>query len=170
MLFCLRSEGVTVAVKARVITVTGPRGTLQKSAQHVAMSIRSIAPTPNSTNKVQKVRLVVWHGGRKHVACLRTIRSQIENMIKGVQYGFAYKMRLVYAHFPINVIINDKADSVEIRNFLGEKIVRNVPMLEGVTIRESKNVKVRCCAYLIRSHKTGSISADLAVSTGRDRS
>merc|ERR1711964_449006 len=104
-------EGVTVAVKARVITVTGPRGTLQKNAQHVAMSIRVIEQKVGPA----KVKLVVWHGARKHVACLRTIRSQIENMITGVTYGFAYKMRLVYAHFPINVIIADDKKSVEIQ-------------------------------------------------------
>ncbi|GAA5824502.1 hypothetical protein JCM3770_000102 [Rhodotorula araucariae] len=130
-------EGVTVAVKARVITVTGPRGTLQKNAQHVNMSIRVLTPKTGAP----KVKLVVWHGARKHVACLRTIRSQIENMITGVTYGFAYKMRLVYAHFPINVIISDDKQSVEIRNFLGEKRVRNVNMLEGVTISESKAQK-----------------------------
>lgn len=119
-----------------------------------------------------KVKLVVWHGARKHVACLRTIRSQIENMITGVTYGFAYKMRLVYAHFPINVIIADDKKSVEIRcvaalvpfdargvssrasladrlhgsltscsNFLGEKRVRHVQLLDGVTISESKSQK-----------------------------
>merc|ERR1712093_875745 len=80
-----------------------------------------------------------WHAARKHVACLRTIRSQIENMITGVTYGFAYKMRLVYAHFPINVIIADDKKSVEIRNFLGEKRVRHVQLLDGVTISESKS-------------------------------
>ncbi|GAA5833556.1 hypothetical protein JCM3766R1_002573 [Sporobolomyces carnicolor] len=133
--------GVTVAIKARVITVTGPRGTLQKNAQHVNMSMRVVAPSEKAITPVHKVKLVVWHGGRKHVACLRTIRSQIENMIKGVRFGFAYKMRLVYAHFPINVIISDDKQSVEIRNFLGEKRVRNVQMLEGVTIEESKAQK-----------------------------
>ncbi|GAA5820624.1 hypothetical protein JCM10212_005712 [Sporobolomyces blumeae] len=133
--------GVTVAIKARVITVTGPRGTLQKNAQHVNMSMRVVAPSEKAINPVHKVKLVVWHGGRKHVACLRTIRSQIENMIQGVRFGFAYKMRLVYAHFPINVIISDDKKSVEIRNFLGEKRVRHVTMLEGVTIEESKAQK-----------------------------
>ncbi|KAI5478135.1 60S ribosomal protein l9 [Pseudohyphozyma bogoriensis] len=130
-------EGVTVSVKARIITVTGPRGTLVKNAQHVDMSIRVIHPSEKAVKPISKVKLVVWHGGRKHVACLRTIRSMIENMIQGVRYGFSYKMRLVYAHFPINVIISDDKQSVEIRNFLGEKIVRHVPMLEGVTISES---------------------------------
>lgn len=91
--------------------------------------------------EVSRVKLVVWHGGRKHVACLRTVRSIIENMIKGVRYGFAYRMRLVYAHFPINVIIADDKKSVEIRNFLGEKQVRRVPMLEGTTVSESTSQK-----------------------------
>merc|ERR1712080_720820 len=124
-------EGVTVAVKARIVTVTGPRGTLQKDLQHTNMSIRVLAPSDKAVKPVHKVKLVVWHGARKHVACLRTVRSIIENMVTGVRYGFAYKMRLVYAHFPINVIIADDKQSVEIRNFLGEKRVRNIKLLEG---------------------------------------
>jgi large subunit ribosomal protein L9e len=35
-------------------------------------------------------------------------------------------MRTVYAHFPINCIINNNADAVEIRNFLGEKVRRKL--------------------------------------------
>ncbi|POY71524.1 hypothetical protein BMF94_5445 [Rhodotorula taiwanensis] len=134
-------EGVTVAIKARIVTVTGPRGTLQKNLQHTNMSMRITAPSDKAIKPVHKVKLVVWHGARKHVACLRTVRSIIENMVTGVRYGFSYKMRLVYAHFPINVIIADNKESVEIRNFLGEKRVRNVKMLEGVTISESKSQK-----------------------------
>jgi hypothetical protein len=32
----------------------------------------------------------------------------VKNLITGVTKGFEYKMRLVYAHFPINVNIEDK--------------------------------------------------------------
>ena len=55
--------------------------------------------------------------------------------------GFQYKIRAVYAHFPINIIIQDGGKAIEIRNFLGEKAVRNVDMLKGVTITESKAQK-----------------------------
>lgn len=48
--------------------------------------------------------------------------------------GFEYKLRAVYAHFPINLTIADSKKSVDIRNFLGEKVTRTVNMLEGVKI------------------------------------
>lgn len=62
-------------------------------------------------------------------------------MIKGVTKGFLYRMRAVYAHFPINIIIQENGTAVEIRNFLGEKAVRNVKMAEGVKIEESQSQK-----------------------------
>ncbi|KAF4619228.1 hypothetical protein D9613_005321 [Agrocybe pediades] len=123
--------GVEISVKSRLITVTGPRGTLTKNVRHVDMDIRVLK------GKTTKVTLAVWQGGRKHVACLRTIRSLINNMVTGVTKGFRYKMRAVYAHFPINCIIQENGHAVEIRNFLGEKIVRHVKMLSGVEVSES---------------------------------
>lgn len=36
------------------------------------------------TAKDNKVQFTIWHGARKHVACLRTIKSLVENMIIGV--------------------------------------------------------------------------------------
>ena len=131
-------EGVDVNIKSRLIKVTGPRGTLTKSVRHVNMDVRMLK---GENGQPDKVLLAVWAGGRKHNACLRTIRSLIENLITGVTKGFQYKMRSVYAHFPINNIIQDGGKAVEIRNFLGEKTVRHVKMLEGVVISESKAQK-----------------------------
>lgn len=66
-------------------------------------------------------------------------------MIVGVTKGFKYKMRYVYAHFPINVNLDKNKETdlweVEVRNFIGEKIVRRVTMHPGVDVETSKNVK-----------------------------
>ncbi|KAJ2778992.1 60S ribosomal protein L9B [Coemansia javaensis] len=122
-------SGVTVTVKSRVVTVTGPRGTLSRDLRHVQVDIQR--------PKKGQLRVVVWQGGRKHVACIRTVCSHIENLIKGVTVGFEYKLRYVYAHFPISVNINKEGGFVEVRNFLGEKVARKVPIHDGVEVSQS---------------------------------
>jgi large subunit ribosomal protein L9e len=66
-------------------------------------------------------------------------------LIIGVTKGYKYKMRYVYAHFPINVNLEKDKETdqweVEIRNFIGEKLVRKVIMRPGVEVEASKNQK-----------------------------
>jgi large subunit ribosomal protein L9e len=80
------------------------------------------------------IRVDAWFATRKKIACVKTLCTHIENMIKGVRLGFQYSMRLVYAHFPISVNYSDPT-RLEIQNFLGEKNQRVVKMDPGVTIR-----------------------------------
>ncbi|AET40157.1 60S ribosomal protein uL6 Ecym_5402 [Eremothecium cymbalariae DBVPG len=129
------AEGVTVNIKARVVKVTGPRGTLEKNLKHIDVTFTKVSN--------RQIRITVHHGDRKHVAALRTVKSLISNMITGVTKGFKYKMRYVYAHFPINVNVVEKdgAKFIEIRNYLGDKKVRLVPVREGVSIEFSTNQK-----------------------------
>ncbi|XP_002159380.1 large ribosomal subunit protein uL6 [Hydra vulgaris] len=117
-------DGVTLEMNGRSITVKGRRGTLHRNFNHLNLELTFI-------NK-KTIRVDVWFALRKQLACLRTICSHINNMIKGVQYGFRYKMRSVYAHFPINLNIMEEGRVVEIRNYLGEKYNRIVKMKPGV--------------------------------------
>jgi len=87
------------------------------------------------------LRVEMAFGKRKQLAAIRTACSHVTNLIKGVTKGFEYKMRLVYAHFPININIEEGGKVIEIRNFLGEKRVRTVRMLAGVTVERSAAVK-----------------------------
>ena len=109
----------------------GPRGTLNREFKHVQLDMAMVDP--------QKLRLDLWFGSRKQTACIRTVASHVENMITGVTRGFLYKMRMVYSHFPINVTVT--GDVVEIRNFLGDKLVRKVKVQAGVKAVKSSDVK-----------------------------
>ncbi|KAL2212124.1 ribosomal protein L6 [Sarocladium strictum] len=130
-------EGVKVNIKTRQVTVEGPRGKLQKDLGHLAVTF--------AHPKRNVISIEIHHGVRKNVAALRTVKTIIENMIIGVTKGFKYKMRYVYAHFPINVSLDKDAETdlwqVEIRNFIGEKIVRRVTMRPGVDVEASKSQK-----------------------------
>lgn len=77
----------------------------------------------------------------KQKSAIQTCCSHIRNMIVGLTKGYVYKMRLVYSHFPINIAIVGKDDCVEIRNYLGEKIVRKIQMLGDVKAAKSSDVK-----------------------------
>lgn len=90
----------------------------------------------------QTILKVDCHSGKKiKLAQIRTACSHIQNMITGVTLGFKTMMRLVYAHFPININVTKGGECVEIRNFLGEKRVRVVNMLAGCKIERSEAVK-----------------------------
>ncbi|KIH89625.1 60S ribosomal protein L9-A [Sporothrix brasiliensis 5110] len=129
--------GVKVHIKSRLVTVEGPRGKLTKNLSHVAVNF--------SLPKKNVIQIEIHHGNRKNVATLRTVRTLINNLIIGVTKGYKYKMRYVYAHFPINVNVDKNSETglfeVEIRNFIGEKIVRRVVMQAGVDVEISKAQK-----------------------------
>ncbi|KAI1725295.1 ribosomal protein l6 domain-containing protein [Ditylenchus destructor] len=126
-------DNVKFVLNKRTVKVIGTRGTLVRDFAHLNIEIL------RESNNVLRVRK--WFGIRKELASIRTVCSHIENMIKGVTKGFRYKMRSVYAHFPINISLQEKNTIVEIRNFLGEKIIRRVPLPDGVTASISTKQK-----------------------------
>ena len=95
----------------------------------------------NTANNVLSFQVEKWFGRKKELASVRTVCSHIENLIKGVTKGYKYKMRAVYAHFPINCAISEAGTLVEVRNFLGEKFIRRVRMHDGVVCENSKEQK-----------------------------
>lgn len=86
-------------------------GKLVKDLSHIAVTFGR--PEKNV------ISIEMHHGVRKGMASLRTVRTLINNLIIGVTKGFKYKMRYVYAHFPINVNIEKNPETglhdVEIR-------------------------------------------------------
>merc|ERR1711935_912879 len=83
----------------------------------------------------------------------------IKNMIVGVTKGYEYKMRMVYAHFPMGVSIENEGKEVAIRNFLGEKLVRTVNMHAGVEIVRCPDVKDQ---LILRGNDINSVSQSAA--------
>jgi large subunit ribosomal protein L9e len=126
-------ENVKLVVKGQKISVTGPRGVETRDFSHLKVELKKTGP--------QSVRIFKWWGTKRELAAMRTCSSHINNMATGVTSGFRYKMRTVYAHFPINCNVLNDNKTLDIRNFLGEKVLRTVNMLPGVTVRASPKQK-----------------------------
>jgi large subunit ribosomal protein L6 len=70
---------------------------------------------------------------RKELALLGTWEAHVKNMMRGVTEGFMYKMKIVYAHFPMKAIVKGKEFVIE--NFLGEKFPRSTDIIGDTKVQ-----------------------------------
>jgi large subunit ribosomal protein L6 len=104
-------EDVTVTVKDKNdVTVKGNGGELNRNFSHNKIDV---------SLEDGNVKIFVAFPNKRDKAMAGTIKSHISNMIYGVKHGFTYKMKIVYAHFPMTVKVKGKTVSIE--NFLGER-------------------------------------------------
>jgi len=122
---------VNVTVDGRKVTVAGPKGTLNQSFDHISITLTKVGKST--------IKLDMYYGTRKQLACVKSVQSHIRNMITGVTEGFKYVMRFAYSHFPINVAVSSDGKQLQIRNYLGERRVRFVTIPEGVTAVRTPN-------------------------------
>jgi large subunit ribosomal protein L6 len=111
-------EDVDAQVDGRIVTIRGEKGELIRDFSHAPINIQ----LDEKTVTVQ----ASWPR-KKEAALVGTVRSHIQNMVKGVTKGFTYKMKIVFSHFPITVKIQGKTFSIN--NFTGERSPRNAKIM-----------------------------------------
>mmetsp|Transcript_44498 Transcript_44498/g.111814 ORF Transcript_44498/g.111814 Transcript_44498/m.111814 type:complete len:189 (-) Transcript_44498:124-690(-) len=127
-------KGIKISIKSKIVEVSGKHGTLKRDFKHLPIELYL-------AQSGHEVRAKMYFAKSKQLSMLRSVCSHINNLFDGVQKKYEYKMRLVYAHFPINATITNGGGTVELRNFLGEKRVRIVNMLPGVKVEKSAGTK-----------------------------
>ncbi len=117
-----------VSVEGDKVTVSGPKGTLERSF-----------PEPQTEIKVEgELFKASTHINRKKSrALVGTAVAHVRNMMVGVQYGYEYEMKIVYSHFPITVDIQGK--TLIIKNFIGERGVRKAKLIGDIDIRTTED-------------------------------
>ncbi len=106
-------DGISVSLEERIISVKGKLGTIKKDFTKLPAFL---------TIENNIVKIEPYGTRRKDFAISKTAQSIINNMIKGVQNGYKYRMKIVFAHFPITVKIKD--GKVHVENFFGERKAR----------------------------------------------
>src|SRR5579862_9875665 len=106
-------SGVTSSFSDGILLVTGPLGKVSQdfSKVPVALKIQGSAINVSTTGS-----------RRRDKAIINTAKSMITNAIEGVVSGYEYKLKLIFAHFPVTVKVQGKKVLVE--NFYGERSPR----------------------------------------------
>lgn len=111
-------EGVEGMLDGRLVTIKGEKGELTRDFSHAPIKIQLDGKT---------VTVQASWPRKKEAALVGTVRSHIQNMIKGVTTGFTYKLKIVFSHFPITVKIIGKTLTIE--NFIGERNPRKAKIM-----------------------------------------
>ena len=117
--------GVNVSLSNKLLTVKGPKGTVSRDFSKIPVGI-----------ELRDGRVVLSTYRKKKVdrAILNTCRSHVQNMYTGVTKGFVYKLKVVFAHFPITVKVQN--GEVRLENFYGERSPRVAKIVgEGTQVK-----------------------------------
>jgi large subunit ribosomal protein L6 len=120
--------GVEVAIDGSRIRVRGPRGEVSKTLTYPGVVIEK---------KDAQIVVSISNPRKAQRAMMGTFASHIRNMIKGVTEGFEYKLKVVYAHFPMSVKVSGK--EVVVENYLGEKIPRRTRIVGNCEVKVRGN-------------------------------
>ena len=106
-------EGVSASLAGRMLSVKGRLGEAKKNFDKINVNLvvegNRVVFTPFSAKKKDNV-------------IINTVSSIVNNMVTGVTKGYTYKVKVVYAHFPITV--KTKGRQIMVENFVGERSPR----------------------------------------------
>jgi large subunit ribosomal protein L6 len=145
-------NGVEITIEEKTVHVKGEKGSLSRILSHPGIDII----VKNNIIEISCIN----NPKRKEKALIGTFIAHINNMITGVTEGFEYKMKTVFAHFPIKTSV--EGDAFIIQNFLGERAPRKAKILEGVTV-EAKGESITVSG--IDKEKVGQTTANIERAT-----
>lgn len=125
--------GVEITVEGKQVAVKGALGELKRDFSHAPIKINK---------EDAKIHVEIAWPRKREATLVRTICSHIRNMIIGVTKGFTYKLKIVFAHFPISVKI--EGSKVIIENFSGERSPRTAKIVGNVKVSvEGEDIVLR---------------------------
>lgn len=114
------------------IAVKGPKGELKRKFKF---------PRVDVTVSSKEISISAKNATKREKKIIFTYIAHLNNMLKGVQEPWLYKLKVCASHFPMNVSVSGKEFIV--KNFLGEKVPRKIMLKEGVTVKvDGKDVTV----------------------------
>jgi len=144
---------VQVSLNKGIFLVKGPKGEVSKNIFNpiikTELNNNQIILTSNTRTKRSK-------------KIIYTYIAHLKNTFKGVTQGHVYKLKICSGHFPMTVAV--KGNTFEIKNFIGEKVPRTIPIKEGVSVKVDGDIIV---VEGVNKEQTGQMAASIEQLTKR---
>jgi large subunit ribosomal protein L6 len=115
--------GIEANLENGIITFRGPKGESSKNFFDPKIPVKkegnSIVIRASRSTKRDKTKVY-------------TFLAHLKNMIRGVQEGYVYRLKVCSSHFPIKATVSGNDFSV--KNFLGERKPRTMKIPAGVKV------------------------------------
>ena len=145
-------QGTQVEYNFPNVTVKADKGEITRKLRY---------PNVEIVVEGNEVKIMTSRFTQKLKKIMSTYRAHINNMIKGVNEGFEYKLKVVYAKFPMTVELKDS--TLVVKNFLGEKVPRVVKFSQDLVKVEVKGEDITVTG--IDKEECGKVAALIEQST-----
>lgn len=117
-------DGIQVDCKDNLVSIKGPKGELSRNFLYkkVRIKVEGGLIVFESVKATKREKRMMW-----------SIIAHIENMIKGVQEPYVYKLKVCSSHFPMTAEIKDNI--LHIKNYLGEGTSRKTKISKDVNVK-----------------------------------
>lgn len=122
-------ENIGFEINGNTILISSEKGKIERT-----YPLRNI----KIEKKENKVSISPTEKTAKNRAIVGTFSAHIINMIKGVQEGFVYKLKVCSGHFPMNVKV--QGNEISVSNFLGSKKVKKIEIPAEVQVKVSEEL------------------------------
>lgn len=119
-------KGVLGHLEGDILVVKGPKGEVRR---------RFVHPCIVATVEDDRVVFLAKNGSKREKTMIGSFESHVQNMVKGVQQGHIYKLKICSGHFPMTVAVS--GNEIVIKNFLGETVPRRAALFKGVEVKVS---------------------------------
>ena len=110
-------EGVTATIAGHDVTLAKDGKSLTREFRHPRIEVRDSS---------DGIEVICNLPRRKEKALAGTWAAHLNNMARGVDSGFKYKLKAVYSHFPMTIKV--QGNEMTITNLFGEKVPRVAPL------------------------------------------
>lgn len=126
-------DGYEAEYEEAVLTVSDGSDEVEKKLDHALVDVKVDDGKVVFTTKSDK---------RNVTSIAGTFRGHVENMIEGLQEEHVYKLKGVYAHFPMT--ISQQGDEIHLENFMGERADRVIEVIDGVSVSiDGEDIELR---------------------------